>query len=273
MYFVDEATAVTPSVRNQLKCDSAYDRLRALRLMQRMELRRTRDTLSRMDAFVDRVEAGRLLAHRVAALKLADPVVLALPRGGVPVAAEVARALHAPLDLLMVRKIGAPDQPELAVAAVVDGDHPEVVIDQETLRMSGADRHYVAARAKQELKEIERRRARYLRGRASVPLAGKSVVLVDDGIATGTTVRAALKALQRSRAARLVLAVPVAPADTVAQLRGEVNELVCLSQPEFFHAVGVHYRDFHQVEDDEVIELLDAASPMTVTTEDRKHGP
>jgi len=212
-----------------------------------------------MEAFIDRIEAGRLLAQRVVGLKLVDPVVLALPRGGVPVAAEVARALHAPLDLLMVRKIGAPDQRELAVAAVVDGDHPELVIDEETLRLSGADRAYVDAEAKQELKEIERRRALYLRGRVPVPLAGKSVVLVDDGIATGTTVRAGLKALQRARAARLVLAVPVAPAETVALLRDEVDDLVCLSQPEFFHAVGVHYRDFHQVEDDEVIGLLDAS--------------
>ncbi|HEX7439024.1 MAG TPA: phosphoribosyltransferase [Caldimonas sp.] len=208
---------------------------------------------------MDRVEAGRLLAQRLAPLKLVDPVVLALPRGGVPVAAEVARALNAPLDLLMVRKIGAPGQRELAVAAVVDGDRPEIVIDEETLRWSGADRAYVEAEAKRELKEIERRRALYLRGRAPVPLAGKSVVLVDDGIATGTTVRAALKALQRAKAARLVLAVPVAPADTVAQLRDEVDDLLCLSQPAFFRAVGAHYRDFHQIEDDEVIALLDAA--------------
>ena len=215
--------------------------------------------LSVMKPFVDRVEAGRLLGQRLAALRLVDAVVLALPRGGVPVALEVARALHAPLDLLMVRKIGAPGQPELAVAAVVDGDHPQTVVDEETLRLSGADRAYVDAEAAHALKEIERRRALYLRGRAPVPLAGKSVVLVDDGIATGTTMRAALKALQRCNVARLVLAVPVAPADTVAQLRAEVDELVCLSQPAFFHAVGLHYRDFHQIEDDEVIALLDAA--------------
>ena len=212
--------------------------------------------LSIMEAFIDRVEAGRLLGRRLAALRLLDPVVLALPRGGVPVAAEVARALHAPLDLLMVRKIGAPGQPELAVAAVVDGDPAEIVIDEQSLRLCGADRAYVDAEAARELKEIERRRALYLRGRAPVPLAGKSVVVVDDGIATGTTVRAALKALQRSKAARLVLAVPVAPADTVAQLRAEVDDLVCLSQPEFFYAVGAHYRDFHQIEDNEVIALL-----------------
>ena len=200
-----------------------------------------------------------MLGQRLAMLKLVDPVVLALPRGGVPVAVEVAQALHAPLDLLMVRKIGAPGQRELAVAAVVNGDHPEIVVNEETLRFSGADRAYVDAEALHELKEIDRRRALYLRGRAPVLLTGKSVVLVDDGIATGTTVRAALKALQRCKAARLVLAVPVAAADTVAQLRAEVDDLVCLSQPTFFQAVGVHYRDFHQIEDDEVISLLDAA--------------
>lgn len=215
--------------------------------------------LSIMKPFVDRIEAGRLLGQRLAALKLVDPVVLALPRGGVPVAVEVARALRAPLDLLMVRKIGAPGQRELAVAAVVDGEHPEIVVNEETLRFSGADRAYVDAEAVHELKEIDRRRALYLRGRATVPLTGKSVVLVDDGIATGTTVRAALKALQRCKAKRLVLAVPVAAADTVAELHAEVDDLVCLSQPTFFQAVGVHYRDFHQIEDDEVISLLDAA--------------
>lgn len=215
--------------------------------------------LSIMKPFVDRIEAGRLLGQRLAALKLIDPVVLALPRGGVPVAVEVARALRAPLDLLMVRKIGAPGQRELAVAAVVDGEHPEIVVNEETLRFSGADRAYVDAEALHELKEIDRRRALYLRGRATVPLTDKCVVLVDDGIATGTTVRAALKALQRCKAKRLVLAVPVAAADTVAALRAEVDDLVCLSQPTFFQAVGMHYRDFHQIEDDEVISLLDAA--------------
>jgi putative phosphoribosyl transferase len=209
-----------------------------------------------MHGFADRAEAGRLLAPRVAALGLKDPLILALPRGGVPVAAEVARALKAPLDLLMVRKIGVPWQPELAVAAVVDGDHPEIVIDEETFGITGTPRDYIDEEAQRQLKEIERRRAIYLSGRPSLPLAGRSVVLVDDGIATGTSVRAALKALRRAAVARLVLAVPVGPPDTVQALRDEVDDLVCLSQPPFFHAVGVHYRDFHQVEDDEVVALL-----------------
>ena len=164
-----------------------------------------------MKAFMDRVEAGRLLGQRLATLKPVDPVVLALPRGGVPVAVEVARALRAPLDLLMVLKIGAPGQREVAVAAVVDGDHPEIVVDEETLSLSGADRAYVDAEAAHELKEIERRRALYLRGRGPVLLDGKSVVLVDDGIATGTTVHA------------------------------EVDDLVCLSQPES-HRPELHWR-------------------------------
>jgi putative phosphoribosyl transferase len=187
-------------------------------------------------------------------------VVLALPRGGVPVAAVVARALNAPLELLLVRKIGAPMQPELAVAAVVEGPQPEIVTDAETMAMTGATREYVEREARDELREIARRRERYLRGRPPVAVAGRSAVLVDDGIATGTTVRAALKALRRMKPARLVLAVPVAPPDTVAALRGEVDDLVCLSQPPYFHAVGAHYVDFHQVSDDEVVELLDAAA-------------
>ena len=213
-----------------------------------------------MKTFFDRAEAGRLLGQRLAALKLVDPVVLALPRGGVPVAVEVARALRAPLDLLMVRKIGAPGQRELAVAAVVDGDHPEIVVNEEALRLSGADRAYVEAQAAHGLIEIKRRRALYLHGRKPVLLAGKSVVLVDDGIATGTTVRAALKALLRSHASCLVLAVPVAPASTVAQLRTEAIHLVCLWQPALFRCVGNYYRDFHQIEDEEVIALLDSAN-------------
>lgn len=212
--------------------------------------------------FRDRIEAGRLLSARLQELALVDPVVLALPRGGVPVAAEVARALNAPLDLLLVRKIGAPQQRELAVAAVAEGSPPEIVVDEETRAMTGASREYVSEEAQRQLQEIARRRAVYLGGAARVPIAGRTVVVVDDGIATGTTVRAALKALARMKPLRLVLAVPVAPASTVVALRSEVDHLVCLSQPEIFHAVGAHYADFHQVEDDEVIALLRAAREL-----------
>jgi putative phosphoribosyl transferase len=211
--------------------------------------------------FADRADAARELAQRLLAMKLAPPiVVLALPRGGVPIGAEVARALHAGLDLVLVRKIGVPGQPELALAAVVDGERPEIVVDDEVQGLCGVDRDYIEAQALKELKEIERRRKVYLRGRAPLPLAGTTAIVVDDGIATGTTVRAALKALRRRNPARLVLAVPVAPHDTVQALRAEVDDVVCLAEPEPFYAIGLHYDDFHQVADEEVLAALDAAS-------------
>jgi predicted phosphoribosyltransferase len=213
--------------------------------------------------YANRQQAGRLLAQRLVAMHLAPPlVVLALPRGGVPVGAEIARALGAPLDLLLVRKIGLPWQRELALAAVVDGDEPQIVVDEEVQRISGVGRDYIDAQAQRELREIERRRHAYLGGRAPLPLAGATVIVVDDGIATGTSVRAALQALRRRAPARLVLAVPVAPSDTVQALRGEVDELVCLSQPVPFHAIGLHYEDFHQLDDAEVLASLAAALPQ-----------
>ena len=210
--------------------------------------------------FANRAEAARALAQRLVALKLAPPiVVLALPRGGVPIAAEIAHVLHAGLDLVLVRKIGVPWQPELALAAVVDGETPEIVVDDEVQRMAGVDHDYIEAQALIGLKEIERRREVYLRGRAPLPLAGVTAIVVDDGIATGTTMRAALRALRRRQPARLVLAVPVAPHDTVEALRPEVDDLVCLAEPDPFHAIGLHYADFHQIGDDEVIAALDGA--------------
>jgi putative phosphoribosyl transferase len=216
----------------------------------------------RNKAFANRTEAGRALAQRLLDAALVPPlVVLALPRGGVPVAAEVARALGAPLDLLLVRKIGAPWQPELAVAALVDGDPPDIVVDETTSRMCGVDRDYIDRQAGLEMREIERRRRIYLAGRAAVPVAGATVIVIDDGVATGTTIRAAMKALRRRHPARLVLAVPVAPADTVAELCAEADEVICLAQPEPFHAIGLHYGDFHQVSDDEVLAALRAAGP------------
>lgn len=210
--------------------------------------------------FADRAGAGRLLAQRLLTEHLPTPmVVVALPRGGVPVAAEVARCLGAPLDLLIVRKIGAPWQRELAVAAIVDGDSPELVVDEAMSAATGADAAYLDREAASAWHEIERRRALYLRGRAPLSLAGATVILVDDGIATGTTVRAALKALRRRGAARTVLAVPVAAHESLTALRSLCDGIVCLAEPQPFRAVGLHYRDFHQVADDEVIEALASA--------------
>lgn len=211
--------------------------------------------------FADRVQAGRLLGERLSQLRFeAPPVVLALPRGGVPVGAEVARALQAPLDLLLVRKIGTPWQPELALAAVVEGDPPQIVVDEQVRRSVRSDADYIERQAQIELREIARRRQVYLRGRAPVPVAGRSVVVVDDGIATGTTMRAALQALGRRGAAQRVLAVPVAPQDTLERLRAEVDAVVCLATPSPFRAVGAHYLQFPQLEDAEVIAALDAAA-------------
>jgi putative phosphoribosyl transferase len=206
--------------------------------------------------FETREEAGRLLGAHLAELHLANAVVLALPRGGVPVALEVARALDAPLDLLLVRKIGVPWQPELAVAAVMDGAEPVVVVERHIQAETGVKQEYIEQRAKEELAEIERRRRTYLPDRAPVPVTGRTAIVVDDGIATGTTMRAALKGLRRRNPARLVLAVPVAPPDTIEELRNEVDDVVCLAQPSFFGAIGYFYRDFHQLSDDEVITLM-----------------
>jgi predicted phosphoribosyltransferase len=214
-----------------------------------------------MPGFAGRQEAGRLLAARVVALGLRDPVVYALPRGGVPVAAEVADALHAPLDLVLVRKIGAPGQPELALGAVVDGDAPETVLNPHIVAATGASEAFIEAARRRELAEIERRRTRYLAGHPRVDPAGRDAVVVDDGIATGATARAALHALRRRGAARLVLATPVAPADTLEALRGEADEIVCLFVPAPFFGIGAFYRDFHQLADDEVVDLLAARSP------------
>lgn len=211
--------------------------------------------------FADRVAAGRALAEALSKRRWKGPVVvLALPRGGVPVAAEIARALNAPLDLLLVRKIGSPWQPELAVAAVVDGTPPDIVVDEETALLAGVDRDYIEARARAEQSEIARRRHLYLKDRGPVPVQGCTAIVVDDGIATGTTVRAALRALKRRWPARTVLAVPLAPADTLQALRGEVDEIVCLAEPSPFFAIGPHYGDFHQVDDDEVIAAMEAAA-------------
>jgi putative phosphoribosyl transferase len=220
--------------------------------------------------FRDREEAGRALAQVLRKRRYASPVVVALPRGGVPVAAQVARALHAPLDLLLVRKIGAPGNPEFAVGAVAEGTPPIVVVD-DALRASGEDDDFIVHAAAEQLKEIERRRSLYLRGAAREPLAGRTVILVDDGLATGATVRAALQALRRRNPASVVLAVPVGPADTVQALRASVDDLVCLQQPTFFGGVGEHYADFHQVGDAEVIASLDGARRAATAAAVDKH--
>lgn len=206
--------------------------------------------------FADRAAAGRLLARRLLPLGLERPVVFALPRGGVPVAVEIASALGAPLDLLLVRKLGAPGQPELALGAVAEGEEGEAVLNPEIVAATGADEAFIAAARARELEEIARRRRRYLAGRAPLDPRGLAAVVVDDGIATGATARAALRALRRRGAARLILAVPVAPPEVVAALREEADEVVCLLEADLPWGVGGHYADFHQLTDQEVTALL-----------------
>lgn len=210
----------------------------------------------------DRAAAGRALGARLAATRLRDPIVLALPRGGVPIGLEVARALQAPLDLLLVRKIGVPFQRELAVAAVMDGPEPVIVVDESIRTDTGVQQSYIDQQARIELAEIERRRRAYLGDRLPLPIIGRTAIIVDDGIATGTTMRAAIKGLRRRDPARVVLAIPVAPPDTVGRLRNEVDDLVCLAQPEIFGAIGLFYVDFHQLSDEEVVQCLKLATSV-----------
>jgi predicted phosphoribosyltransferase len=196
------------------------------------------------------------LAKALSEYKGRNAVVLALPRGGVPVAAEVAAALDAPLDLILVRKIGVPTQPELAMGAVVDGTAPIIVRNEEVIELSGTMADEFDAACARELKEIERRRKLYIGERARAEIAGQVVIVIDDGIATGATTRAALQAIRNRKPKELVLAVPVAPPDTIATLRQKVDALICLEMPELFGAIGYFYRDFQQVSDQEVVAIL-----------------
>lgn len=209
--------------------------------------------------FTDRTDAGRRLAERLARLDLEDPVVYALPRGGVPVAVEVARRLGAPLDLILVRKIGAPGWPEVAMGAVVNGDEPQTIINEDVFAATGSDAAGLDRARSRELQEIERRRTRYLGGRPQVSPAGRVAVIVDDGLATGATAKAALAAVKRQGAALTVLAVPVAPVDTVAEMRKLADLVVVLDTPAEFWAIGPFYTDFHQLTDEETVGLLQKA--------------
>jgi len=210
--------------------------------------------------FTDRKAAGRELAAALMRFKAESPVVLAVPRGGVPVAYEVARALEAPLDIIVARKLGAPGHHELGLGAIVDGDHPQSVLNEDIIRELGVSAQYIQTEIETELKEIRRRQTAYRKGRPAAEVAGRTVIVIDDGIATGGSIRAALRGVKRMGPGKLVLAVPVAPPETIAAMGGEADEIVCLEAPEYFMAIGEFYDDFRQTRDDEVIELLEAAS-------------
>ncbi|GGQ10374.1 phosphoribosyltransferase [Streptomyces mutabilis] len=215
--------------------------------------------------FQNRREAGRQLALRLrewaSDRELVRPVVLALPRGGVPVAAEVAHALDAPLDVLVARKIGLPGRPETGIGAIVGDDPP--LFDQRALRMLGLTEDRLAPDVARERDELNRRTLLYRGDRSAPDVQGRAVIVVDDGLATGATARAALRHLRPLRPDRLILAVPVSAPETAVEMRAEADEVVCLRQPPDFGAVGLWYDDFDQVGDDEVIRVLDARRTST----------
>ena len=212
--------------------------------------------------FNNRVEAGRQLAARLGYLRGEDLVVLGLPRGGVPVALEVAIALHAPLDVIVVRKLGVPFQPELGMGAIGEGGVR--VLNAEVVRLARVSSAELAAVEQRERAELERRARRFRGDRLPVPLTGKTVVVVDDGIATGSTARAACQVARAQGAARVILAVPVAPSDWTDRLAGDADEFACVDTPEPFYGVGQFYADFSQTTDDEVIACLERGLPPVV---------
>jgi putative phosphoribosyl transferase len=210
-------------------------------------------------AFRDRSEAGKLLAQQLLHYRdRSDVLVLALPRGGVPVAFEVAKILHAPLDIFLVRKLGLPGQEELAMGAVASGNVQ--VLNDDVVRPLGIPDELIQNVAERELRTLQRQEAVYRRGQPSQSVAGRTIILVDDGLATGTTMRAAIKALRQEQPKRLVVAVPIGAAETCREFRAEADEVVCAKAPEQFMAVGLWYQDFSPTQDDEVRRLLEEAS-------------
>ena len=213
--------------------------------------------------FADRVDAGARLAERLLKYRGQHALVLGIPRGGVPVAAEVARRLDADLDVIVARKVGAPGYPELAIGAVTANGGQ--FFNEDTIRYLGVSNAYLQMAVTEEMAEACRREARFRGGKPMRPLAGRTVIVVDDGLATGATMQAAVRSVRQHRPVRLVAAVPVGSREACRDLRPEVDELVCLYQPEPFHAVGLYYARFAPTEDAEVTRLLEAG--------DRGHAP
>jgi predicted phosphoribosyltransferase len=210
--------------------------------------------------FKDRADAGRKLASALSTYASDDPVIMALPRGGVPVAAEVAEALGAPLGIILVRKIGAPSQPELALGAVVDGNEPVVVRNPHVLAWTGTTEKEFQAICEHELAEIERRRNAFLGDRTPLDLRGRVAIVIDDGIATGATMRVALRAMRMHNPKKLVLAVPVGATKAIEELRQFADDVVFLSSIQPFGSVGQYYKDFEQLTDRDVTHILDRFS-------------
>jgi len=214
-------------------------------------------------SFDDRVDAGRRLALALSGYRGRGLVVLAIPRGGVVVGYEVARELNAPLDVVIPHKIGAPGNPELAIGAVTqDGT---TILDRELVRYLQVPDSYLRREIESQIREINRRIARYRGDRSTPTLDGKVVIIVDDGVATGATVRAAIRSIRKQNPSSIVVAVPVGPSDTIEQLRREADDMVCLSTPEPFLAIGQFYRHFDQTSDEEVVCLLELSKKENVS--------
>ncbi len=209
--------------------------------------------------FKNRREAGRLLGEKLLEKKYGGPktVIIGLLRGGVPVAYEVAAILKSPLDVALVRKIGAPDQQELAIGAIVDGESPQVYLNESLLSQIGVPDEYIEKMKKEKLEEIREREKMYRKGRSKINVKGKIALIVDDGIATGASVRAVAKSLKKEGPKKVVIAVPVLPLDSVEELKKLADDVIYLSAPEPFYAVGEFYSDFSQTTDEEVTNLLD----------------
>ncbi len=201
-----------------------------------------------------------MLGRALASMKIADPVVYALLRGGAPVGVEVAKALGAPLDFILVRKLGAPEYEELAIGAVADGKIPVTVLHSEAIRELGVSENYIEMKTNAALAEIDRRRALFRKRSPRQTASGRTAVIVDDGLATGATMEAAIQAMREENAQRIVVAVPVAPADLAVRFRKIADDVVCLNTPSPFHSVGAYYEDFRQLTDDDVLRLLDAGA-------------
>jgi putative phosphoribosyl transferase len=217
--------------------------------------------------FADRAAAGRVLAEKLSAYAGRDDViVLALPRGGVPVAYEVARALPAPLDVFLVRKLGAPGHEELAMGAIASGD--VVVMNDEVLKAMQVSDEFIAATIDSERQELARRELAYRGDRSPIDVRGRTVILIDDGLATGSTMRAAVTAVRRLHPARIIVAVPIGAPSTCAEFRSIADDVICAVTPEPFRAVGMWYDDFSQTDDDEVSDLLARASGAGVRREE-----
>ncbi|TPN51456.1 phosphoribosyltransferase [Mesorhizobium sp. B1-1-7] len=215
--------------------------------------------------FRDREDAGAKLGLELSRLQLHRPIVLALPRGGVPVAVEVAKALNAPLDLLIVRKIGAPGNPELAAAAIIDGDPGEVVLNREIVETYSLDDDALRVLIANERPELERRRLTYRGKTKPISIAGKTAIIVDDGAATGTTMKIAIRALKHRSPREIVVAIPVSPQETVTALEQEADRVVCLSQPGQFQALSHHYLRFPQLLDNDVVSAMAEAAQLYKT--------